>query len=320
LIRNALILLCALGFAANAQEGAERLDPATPIGTIAPTPIVPAVAVPAPPDTTRVESLVKAAKLSDSLPTAPDSLRTDSLAKIQGPALPVKLDTIPKSLAVPVLAPPLQQRMVVVGLDTNDRKVAKKSVWAAVGLSLLLPGAGEQYLGATGRARFFFTTELFYVAAAYISWRNQEDAMVSARELANRYAGAQADGKSLDYLELMSQYRSRRPVGSRHDSYDEAMLLSGQSPERQFANVPEYTWDWGSTENPENDSHLRSFESQLRVYRASRVALSFSVGAMAVSRLVSLADVLWLRRRAAWVDAEITPTIQGAAGRLAWRF
>lgn len=316
MIRSTLILLGILGLASYAQEGAERLDPTTPAAP--PTsPIT--IAAPVLPDSIRQDTTIRALEPAAPLPTPIDSLRRDSIPTVAVPPLVLKADTLPKALPSPVLAMPTQ-RMVVVGLDTNDRKVARKSVWAAAGLSLLLPGAGEQYLGATGRARFFFTTELFYVAAAYISWRNQQDALVSAREMANRYAGAQADGKSLEYLELMSQYRSRRPVGSRHDSYDEAMLLSGQSPERQFPDASEYAWDWGSTENPENDAHLRSFESQLRVYRASRVALSFSVGAMAVSRLVSLADVLWLRRRAAWVDAEVTPTIQGAAGRLAWRF
>lgn len=317
MIRSSLILLGFLGLAAYAQDGAERLDPTTPV--VPPTDAVPAIAAPARPDSVRPDTAARAPEPSAPLPTPTDSLRRDSIPAAPVRPLALKADTLPKALPSPILATPAMP-LVVVGLDTNDRKVARKSAWAAAGLSLLLPGAGEQYLGATGRARFFFTTELFYVAAAYISWRNQQDALVSAREMANRYAGAQADGKSLEYLELMSQYRSRRPVGSRHDSYDEAMLLSGQSPERQFPDVSEYVWDWGSTENPENDAHLRSFESQLRVYRASRVALSFSVGAMAVSRLVSLADVLWLRRRAAWVDAEITPTIQGAAGRLAWRF
>lgn len=209
---------------------------------------------------------------------------------------------------------------VIVRLDTTAPAMARKSIWLASGLSLLLPGAGEQYLGATARAKSFFAVELVSVAAAWLSWRTREDALVSARELASRHAGADAQDKSVAFLELMAQYRSRRPVGARHDSYDEAMLLSGQNPDRQFPMTDSYTWDWGSSENPENDAHLRSFESQLRTYRASKIALSFSLGAMGVSRILSLADVLWLHRRASWIQADVIPLPQGAAGRLAWRF
>jgi len=44
------------------------------------------------------------------------------------------------------------------------------------------------------------------------------------------------------------------------------------------------------------------------------------VGAMALSRILSLADVLWLHRRASWIEVEVVPLPQGAASRLAWRF
>lgn len=318
-----------LAIAAQAQDGAERLDPTTVVSVPAK-----ALATPVPSAPTDTVTLPKA----DAVPaTAPkDSAAAPSVASIdttvRQPAIPPVFDSVTMStLAVPdptpapVAQPPVALpgaplANVVIRLDTTASRTAKRSVWAATGLSLLLPGAGEQYLGATTRAKVFFATELVSVAAAWLSWRNRDDALVSAREIASRYAGADAQDKSISFLELMGQYRSRRQVGNRHDSYDEAMLLSGLSPERQFPNTDAYTWDWGSTESPENDAHLRSFESQLRVYRASKVALSFSLGAMGVSRILSLADVLWLHRRAAWVDASVVPLPQGAAGRLAWRF
>jgi hypothetical protein len=295
-------LLLAAGIA-SAQDGAERME------AVSPPPPAP-VAAPAAP-----QQQVLAAPAADSVhSSAPTVTPADSAATRPGPVVVAPPATLAPDTAFPALP------RVVIAIDTHSSHAAGKSVWLAAGLSLALPGAGEQYLGAPKRARFFITAELFYVAAAYLSWRSQEDALTSAREIANRYAGAQADGKSASFLELMSQYRSRRITSpSRHDSYDEAMLVSGESTTREFPESSDYNWDWGSTENPDNDSHLRSFESQMRTYRASRIALNFSVGAMVVSRLLSLADILWIHRTA-WVQAEVTPTYQGAAGRLAWRF
>lgn len=318
-----LLLLAALGI--HAQEGAERLDPSN-----APLP-----------------NPTAASPVSGSVETAPDTGKASESAPppthpaILADTLPGRLAATPSndSTPVPATAKPAPESLqpmvapfvpgleiaprapgVVVRLDTSAPAMARKSIWLASGLSLLLPGAGEQYLGASTRAKTFFAVELVSVAAAWLSWRTREDALISARELASRYAGADAQDKPISFLELMAQYRSRRPVGTRHDSYDEAMLLSGQNPDRQFPLTDSYTWDWGSSENPENDAHLRSFESQLRTYRASKIALSFSLGAMGVSRILSLADVLWLHRRASWIQAEVIPLPQGAAGRLAWRF
>lgn len=330
LLMRLLGLGLVLAIAAQAQDGAERLDPTTLVPAVAKELAAPVAIVPV--DTAPMPKAATAVAPKDSA-TAPAATSLDSTAQNSTPTATVvdsATKTIPTAtVPMPGPAPVVQTSIVlpnaplanvVIRLDTSASRTAKRSVWAAAGLSLLLPGAGEQYLGATTRAKVFFATELVSVAAAWLSWRNRDDALVSARELASRYAGADAQDKSISFLELMGQYRSRRQVGNRHDSYDEAMLLSGQSPERIFPNSDTYTWDWGSTENPDNDSHLRSYESQLRVYRASKVALSFSLGAMGVSRILSLADVLWLHRRAAWVDAAVVPLPQGAAGRLAWRF
>jgi hypothetical protein len=320
--RVPLLLLAALGI--HAQEGAERLDPSSTTLTTAPqlqSIPSPSVAVS---DSTQARDTIAPTTRPSPVPSTSDSIsslvsgasRSDStLAPI---AVQPALQVPPPVVAPPQIAP--RAPGVVVRLDTSAPAMARKSIWLASGLSLLLPGAGEQYLGATTRAKTFFAVELVSVAAAWLSWRTREDALVSARELASRYAGADTQDKSIAFLELMAQYRSRRPVGTRHDSYDEAMLLSGQNPDRQFPLTDSYTWDWGSSENPENDAHLRSFESQLRSYRASKIALSFSLGAMGVSRILSLADVLWLHRRASWIQAEVIPLPQGAAGRLAWRF
>jgi hypothetical protein len=317
--------------AAFAQDGEERLDPSMSLPKRPDSiRVAPPIVVPTPPLATDT------AKIVTPLATPDSSQAKDSLP--QASAVGPTIDTVPaiilpaKAMAAPAsadtlrapatpapTAPATPRAAVVIGLDTSTQ-AGRKSVWIATGLTLLLPGAGEQYLGATTRAKVFFATELVSVAAAWLSWRNREDALISAREIASRYAGADAQNKPIEFLELMGQYRSRRPVGTRHDSYDEAMLLSGQATDRQFANTDSYVWDWGSTENPENDAHLRTFESQLRTYRASKVALSFSLGAMGVSRILSLADVLWLHRRASWLQAEVTPLPQGAAGRLAWRF
>jgi hypothetical protein len=200
----------------------------------------------------------------------------------------------------PVAGPVTIGTTTMVGIDTSGSGTSGRSTVAAVGLSLLVPGWGHRYLGYASRSTAFFATDLVGWAALFGSWMTGKVAVTNAAEIANRYAGAQLGANpNEDLLSVMRTYRSRRQSGGRHDSYNEAMILSDQSPESQFPDDDAHNWDWGSRENPDNDAHIRSFENQLRLWRGTRVALYSTAGALAVVRVVAAMDVLRLTRSAA---------------------
>jgi hypothetical protein len=188
----------------------------------------------------------------------------------------------------------------MVGIDTAGSGTSGRSTVAAMGLSMLVPGWGHRYLGYSTRSTAYFATDLVGWVTLFGAWMTGKAAITNAAEIANRYAGAQlgADPDE-DLLSAMRTYRSRRQVGGRHDSYNEAMVLSDKDPESQFADDDAHNWDWGSRENSENDVHIRSFENQLRLWRGTRVALYSTAGVLAVVRVVAAMDVLRLNRSAA---------------------
>jgi hypothetical protein len=195
---------------------------------------------------------------------------------------------------------------------------------AAVGLTLLLPGAGHTWIGLGNRAPVYHALDLLGWAALFVSWQTGNTALSSAAELANRYAGASL-GSNPDpaLLSAMRSYRSRRPEGGRHGSYDETMVLSGRSTTSQFPDDASHDWDWGGTENPDNNAHFRAFENQYRRWRTSQVAIYYTVGSLAVLRVVAAMDVIRLQRASAaraGVAMEIAPTLGGMDARVSWAF
>jgi len=211
----------------------------------------------------------------------------------------------------------------IVTVDTSSGPHGPSTL-AAVGLSLLLPGAGHSWIGSSSSAPAYHALDLLGWAALFISWQYGNAALSSAAELANRYAGASL-GSNPDpsLLSAMRSYRSRRPEGGRHGSYDEALVLSGKSTTSQFPDDASHDWDWGSNENPDNNAHLRAFDNQYQRWRTSQVTLYYTVGTLAALRLVAALDVIRLQRASAakaGVALEIGPTLGGMDARISWAF
>lgn len=252
-----------------------------------------------------------------SLATAPDSTARPDTAAVApavapvppGPVGPVGPVQVPAPSAfgpVGPVVPPAKSGPVaigpttMVGIDTAGSGTSRRSTLAAVGLSMVLPGWGHRYLGYTSKSTAYFASDLVGWAALFGAWMTGKAAVSNAAEIANRHAGARlGSDPDEDLLSAMRTYRSRRQAGGRHDSYNEAMVLSDKSPEFEFPDDDAHNWDWGSRENPENDAHIRSFENQLRLWRGTRVALYSTAGALAVVRVVAAMDVLRLTRSAA---------------------
>lgn len=198
------------------------------------------------------------------------------------------------------------------------------STLGAIGRSLLIPGWGHRYLGYRGRAVPYISTDLVAWAGLFGSWLVGKAAIANAAELANRHAGASlGSDPDPELLSQMRTYRSRRAVNGRHDSYNEAMVVSGKDAQWQFPDDAAHDWDWGTRENAANDAHIRDFEDQIQLWNGSRVAMYSTIGALALVRLVATMDVLRLVRSdasRAGISLQALPRPDGMDAALAVNF
>jgi len=298
--------------------GAESLAPAAPSPSQpAPVATSPATAparsdsvLPAHPD-----PAAPAAAVTDSVhPLVPTAAVAPS--PVLAPAPVARRDSAPAS--------PRAVRTIAIAMDTVGAGRTGRSTWTAVGLSLLLPGSGHRYLGHRAGAAIWMTADLLTWSTLAVAWRMGGLYRTDATEIANRYAGASLDADADPaLLETIRDWRSRRPVSGRRDSYDENLLQQGLAPDSRFPEDAAHDWDWGSPENPENNRHIASFEDALRGYRTSRVVLTYAAGALLVSRAIAVADILRIRRSSAsraGLQAVVVPRPDGASALLAYRF
>jgi hypothetical protein len=123
----------------------------------------------------------------------------------------------------------------------------------------------------------------------------------------------------------MESYRAYQEKQHRQDSYELAQVLSGKRElDYDIKPLPENYWDFGSSSNPQNTRAWRDFQGTMRFYRASKVALSFAVGALALNRLASMVNTLqaYKRTSARSASLEVTPELgpDYAGTRLTFRF
>ncbi len=212
----------------------------------------------------------------------------------------------------------------IVSIDTSGSGTSGRSTLGAVARSLLVPGWGHRYLGYDGRAIPYISTDLAAWAGLFGSWLVGKAALANAADIANRHAGANlGSDPDPDLVSAIRSYRSRRATMGRHDSYNEAMLLSGKDAQWQFPDDEAHNWDWGTRENPENDAHIRSFEDEVKIWRGTRVAIYSTVGVLALVRVVAAMDVLRLTRSAAsraGIALETRPIPGGMDATLAVNF
>jgi len=197
------------------------------------------------------------------------------------------------------------QAQYVVSVDTALSRNAGKSLAPAVLLTLAVPGLGERYLGENSRVKPFIFTDLAGWSAVLIAWFAGDAYLSSARSYAGRHAGAQSPPKSLAYLDLMSQYRSRGGVAGQNSSpdldedYNMAMIRAGKGIEDEYAMDASHTWDWGSSDDPANTAHWNTYNDILRNYRISKVAFQVAIGVVVLNRLISAFDVVRIHRATA---------------------
>lgn len=196
---------------------------------------------------------------------------------------------------VPASEGPDEGNDISVEVDPRQSRNRDRSLSLAMLYSAALPGAGELYLREKPNAKAFLLAEAGFWASLYVAFVARESYLTSARNYASEYAGIDASGKNAAFLETMASYRSYLEKQHRQDSYELTQILSGKR-DRDYGIKPIEAnyWDFGSSANPENTRHWNTFQSTLRYYRASKVAISFAVGALALNRLASMANTLRL--------------------------
>ncbi|HLP42402.1 MAG TPA: hypothetical protein VK465_12915 [Fibrobacteria bacterium] len=214
---------------------------------------------------------------------------------------------------------------LTIEVDESQSRNRGKSLALALGMSAVLPGAGEWYLGETGRAKTFLLVEAGFWSSLYVAWMARDSYLQSARHAASRHAGIDASSKGEGFLETMGRYRSYQEKQHRQDSYELAQILEGKREgDYDIPPEPENYWDFGSSADPQNTRNWRDFQSTLRFYRASKVAMSFALGALALNRLGSLVNTLqtYKRTSARGLGWELTPDLgpDYAGSRLTVRF
>ncbi len=174
-----------------------------------------------------------------------------------------------------------------------------KSPRKALLLSMLLPGAGELYLGHRGRAVGFFITE-GAIWANYVAWQ------VSGHLRKNDYieqaqinAGIGVNSADDDYWRLVGQYQTSSGTGP--DAYEEtlrreARLQYPDDPGAQDQYVAQRlptgtkAWSWESAAL--QDSYFETRRNANRAFDRARISFAVAV----LNRIVSAVDTQILHR------------------------
>ena len=174
-----------------------------------------------------------------------------------------------------------------------------KNARKALLLSMLLPGAGELYLGHRGRALGFFVAE-GGIWANYVAWQ------ISGHLRKNDYieqaqinAGIGISSASDDYWRLVGQYQ--RSSGTGPDSYEEALrrdarLQYPDDPAAQDLYVArrlptgKSAWSWDSPAL--QNSYFETRRNANRAFDRARI----SFGVAVLNRILSAVDTQILHR------------------------
>jgi hypothetical protein len=177
--------------------------------------------------------------------------------------------------------------ILVVGVAASGYG-ADKSMRKALLLSLLVPGAGQQYIGSVGRARMMYAAEVG-IWSTFTVFRIQGGMRKDRyEEMATLYAGVDGD-RGDDYYRVISYYESnddynidvRREARARYpDDRDAQLAFYGEN-----AYFGEDAWSWESPARRSEFANTRTLSR--RAYRRAVLTTGFAV----LNRLVSAVDV-----------------------------
>ena len=161
--------------------------------------------------------------------------------------------------------------------ESKDKVEGAKSKWKALGLSIVLPGAGQYYTESRGKMIFFGGAETliwsnFVGFRLYGKWKKEDYIGWAAT-----HAGVDVNGKPDSYFETLTYYDNI-------DIYNQLELLYERSKAELYPDTPEYYWNWDSDESRVHFRKLRNDSKS--AYRRSLLFL----GAALVNRVLSGID------------------------------
>jgi hypothetical protein len=164
----------------------------------------------------------------------------------------------------------------------------EKSLQRALLYSLVLPGAGQHYLGNHGRARLMYVAEAG-VWTAFTGFRIQGSMREDRyREMARLFAGVERSIDD-DYAVALAHYNSSEDYNI--DVMREARYLYPDDRGRQLAYFDENgyfgssAWEWDSPERREEFEDTRTWSRES--YRRAVLTTGFAV----LNRVVSMIDI-----------------------------
>ncbi len=168
-------------------------------------------------------------------------------------------------------------------LTEEESGKPQKSVWKALGLSLVLPGAGEIYLGANGKGIPLMVADGVILSTAtgfaiYSHWRKGE-----YMTFAEKYAGADIDGKDEDFFRMLTMYGSR-------DEYNYYVLLTQRDRSYLLPETDEWFWLWRS--DADQLKYYEIWTSSEHAFNNFKIALA----AAGLNRIISAINVLRIYR------------------------
>jgi len=165
----------------------------------------------------------------------------------------------------------------------GSQKSETKSLSKAIGLSLLLPGMGERYLGMPSSGKYLTIGDGIIIGSAVSfaivgAWKEQE-----YKTFAQKYAGVDPSGKDEEFFRIIGLYPDR-------DTYNYSQELYYRDDADLYPQTPEWNWVWRSEQDQLRYYDMRA--SAERMWRNFRIAL----GVAGINRLISTINVIRLYR------------------------
>ena len=191
------------------------------------------------------------------------------------------------ALVSPLAAQVIVEDEIVTGdvslFDVRSDESGQRSINAALGMSLALPGMGHYYIDKPKSAYVYLSIDLasIFGAVLFNTLANQREDQ--ARSFATAAAGIEKPAKGEAYW---------RHVGRFMDAaeYNEVIELSRGDPEDQFL-MQESWWHWG------DESQKKEYNALRQKARDMRVASSFFIGAAVANRIFSAVDLRVFQRK-----------------------
>jgi len=158
--------------------------------------------------------------------------------------------------------------------EDKDRVIVSRAAL----LSLVLPGAGQWYAGARGRAAGFLTAEGLLWAAFGFFETVGEVKKTDYRVYARVHAGIDPAGKGDDFYRTITFYDSREEYN------DLARVFDPRRP--YYDDVPYWCWQWDSYTARSTYRNLRNQSSE--AFSRGK----FTLGALVLNRLVAALDAI----------------------------